>query len=158
MTNSRFLGGGLYFDQLSLGDRFHTAGRTITEADLNSYVNLTWFTEELFTNVTQTHANAMSGRVVPGGMLYVMAEGLLKPLVERTGLAFLHTEIDVKAPTCVGDTIHVDIEVIELRQAKAGARGLVRTRNNIVNQNGVIVLVYTPLRLVRALGTTEMPA
>ncbi|RZM96714.1 acyl dehydratase [Bradyrhizobium genosp. SA-3] len=150
MNNSRFLGGGLHFDELNLGDRFHTAGRTITEADLNAYVNLTWFTEELFTNVTQTHANAMPGRVVPGGMLYAMAEGLLKPLVDRTGLAFLHTEIDVKAPTRVGDTIHVEIDVIELRPAKTGARGLVRTRNSIVNQESVVVLVYTPLRLVRA--------
>ncbi|WIW50246.1 MaoC family dehydratase N-terminal domain-containing protein (plasmid) [Bradyrhizobium sp. 62B] len=151
MSNSRFLGGGLHFDELRLGDRFYTAGRTITEADLNSYVNLTWFTEELFTNVIQTHANAMSGRVVPGSMLFAMAEGLLKPLLDRTGLAFLHTEIDVKAPTRVGDTIHVELEVIQLRPAKTGARGLVRTRNNIVNQNGVVVLVYTPLRLVRGL-------
>lgn len=153
MTDARLLGGGLYYDELALGDCFRSAARTITETDLVSYINLTWFTEDLFTDVTLEDGRAISGRVVPGGMLYAFAEGLIKPLVDRVGLAFLHTEIDVKAPSRVGDTIHVEIEVIEVRAAKTGHRGLVRTRNDIVNQAGETVLVYTPLRLVKGRPT-----
>ena len=146
---STFLAGGHYYDDLSLGDRFHSPGRTITEADLVAYVNLTWFTEELFTDHRPRPGAALTGRVVPGGMLYVMAEGLIKLLVDQTGLAFLHTEIDVKGPTRVGDTVHVEVEVTEMRPTRGGDRGLVRTRNAIVNQHGETVLIYTPLRLVR---------
>jgi acyl dehydratase len=57
-------------------------------------------------------------------------------------------ELDVKGPTFAGDTIHVEIEVIEQRPASKGGRGLVRTRNSIINQKGETVLVYTPLRLM----------
>jgi hypothetical protein len=39
------LGGGLWFEDLAIGTRWRTAGRTLTEADLVGYVNLTWFTE-----------------------------------------------------------------------------------------------------------------
>jgi acyl dehydratase len=38
--------------------------------------------------------------------------------------------------------------VIEQRPASKGGRGLVRTRNSIINQKGETVLVYAPLRLM----------
>lgn len=145
----RLLGGGLRYNEYVIGDRYVTARRTITETDLVSYVNLTWFTEDLFTDMTSMEDAAISGRVVPGGMLYAFAEGLVKPIVDRAGLAFLHMELDVKAPTRIGDTIRVEIEVIETRQTKNPERGLVRTRNSIVNQRNETVMIYTPLRLVR---------
>lgn len=156
MTAPRLLGGGLHFDELTAGERFVTARRTITEADLVGYVNLTWFTEELFTDTTPRPDLAMSGRVVPGGMVYAFAEGLVRPLLERTGLAFLQMEMDVKAPSRVGDTIRVEVEVTEVRAAKTGHRGLVRTRNLVLNQDGETVLVYTPLRLIK--GRPSAPA
>ena len=49
----------------------------------------------------------------------------------------------------MGDTIRVQCEVIEARLTKAGDRGLVRTRNTVTNQQGQIVLVYQPLRLIK---------
>jgi acyl dehydratase len=59
----------------------------------------------------------------------------------------------VKNPTFVGDTILVDIEVIEARLSKSNpARGLVRTRNTVANQDGSVALVYTPMRMVRCRG------
>ena len=39
--------------------------------------------------------------------------------------------------------------MIENRPASSGNRGLVRTRNEVVNQRDEVVLVYTPLRLVK---------
>ncbi len=68
--------------------------------------------------------------------------------MQHTGLAFLNMELDVKAPTFVGDTIHVECEVVEVRPTSKGGRGLVRTANNIVNQEGEVVITYTPLRLM----------
>lgn len=78
-----------------------------------------------------------------------LAEGLVLPSMDRTGLAFLQVEMDVKGPVQVGDTIRVQCEVIEARPTTAGDRGLVRTRNTVTNQHAQVVLVYKPLRLIK---------
>jgi len=143
------LGNGLYFDDLSVGSCFHTVGRTITGTDLSNFVNLTWLTEELFTNMADRESMAIQERVVPGALVYSFAEGLLTPFMQGTGLAFLHTEIDIKRPTLVGDTIHVECEVSELRPTSTGHRGLVRCTNQVLTQRGDVVLVYKPLRLMK---------
>jgi len=148
MSNERRFGQGLFYDEMPVGHRIKTMGRTITETDLVTYINLTWFTEEVFVNLHDRDGHALPSRVVPGSLVYAFAEGLVAPSLQFTGLAFLGAEIDIKRPTVVGDTIHVRVEVVESRPASSGHRGLVRTRNEIVNQRGEIVLVYTPLRLV----------
>jgi len=78
-----------------------------------------------------------------------MAEGLLTPAIQHVGLAFLHADLDVKGPSCVGDTLHVEVEITEARLTSKGDRGLVRAINRVVNQRGEAVLIYKPLRLVR---------
>ena len=55
------------------------------------------------------------------------------------------TSIDIKAPTFVGDTIHVECEVVECRESRnRPGFGLVRTHNRIVKQDGTVVQVYQP--------------
>ena len=113
-----------------------------------SFVNASWLTEELFT-VEDDSARAIKGRAVPAALVYSFAEGLLLPTMQDTGLAFLNATLDVKGPTRVGDTIHVEAEVIEHRLASKGDRGLVRFANKVVNQRGETVLEYNPLRLLK---------
>jgi len=86
---------------------------------------------------------------VPGALVYTIAEGLLvQATLQRTGLAFLSMTFDVKGPTFVGDTVHVEVEVLESRATSRDPnRGLVRTRNDVVNQHGETVISYAPLRL-----------
>ena len=143
------LTGGLYFEEMEPGTQWHTAGRSVFESDLAGYVNLTWFTEELFTNLHDREGFAIQGRPVPAIMVMALAEGLVLPSMDRTGLAFLHVAMDVKGPVQVGDTLRVQCEVIEARPTKGGDRGLVRTRNTVTNQHGQTVLVYQPLRLIK---------
>ncbi|BBK35386.1 acyl dehydratase [Allostella sp. ATCC 35155] len=147
----RTVGLGLWFEDYAVGDRFRTIGRTITETDIVNFVNCTGMTEVLFTNLEYaTRVSAIPGRLAPGALVYSLAEGLLmQSVVQGTGMAFLHMEFDVKAPTFAGDTIHVECEVTEARPASRGSRGLVRTRNEIRNQRGEAVIVYTPLRMVK---------
>lgn len=140
---------GLYYEDLPLGTTWHSAGRTLLESDLAAYVNLTWFTEELFTNQHDQSGNAIGGKPVPASMVFAMAEGLVLPSMERTGLAFLHTDLDVKQSTLVGDTIYVHCEVIESRLTSKADRALVRTRNTVRKGDGTTVLVYQPLRLMK---------
>ena len=147
------LGLGLHFEDLPLGRKFRTIGRTLTEADLVNFIGVTGMTEVLFSNTEFLRTESdITQRVVPGAMVYAFAEGLLvHATMQHTGFAFLNMQLDVKGPTVAGDTIHVECEVIEARRSQSRAnRGLVRTRNIVVNQNGVPVMEYTPLRLVAA--------
>jgi len=144
------IGGGFYWQDMTVGRSFKTRGRTITETDLSGFVSLSWLNEQLFTNSEYMAAQeAYTGQLAPGGMLYLFAEGLAAPTMEGTGMAFLGMELEVKGPSYVGDTVHLEIEVIEQRAASKGNRGLVRTRNSVINQKGETVLVYTPLRMMR---------
>jgi len=145
---TQVVGRGFAFDDLKPGFRFRTHRRTIGEADVAAFINLTWLTEELFA-VADDSARAIKGRPVPGALVYSFAEGLLLPTMQDTGLAFLNCTLDVKAPTVVGDTIHVECEVVEHRLTSKGDRGLVRFANKVVNQRGEVVLEYHPLRLLK---------
>ncbi len=143
------VGRGFYFEDLSVGFRFRTHRRTITEADLAGFVNLSWLTEELFAVAEGREGMAIEGRPVPGALVYAFAEGLLLPSMQDTGLAFLNATLDVKRSTVVGDTIHVECEVAEHRLTSKGDRGLVRFVNRVVNRRGETVLQYNPLRLLK---------
>ena len=150
-SEPRLVGQGFYWQDMRVGDRFTTYGRTITETDIVNFISCTGFLEVLFTDMefVRQHS-AMKGRVAPGALVYAIAEGLaMMGTIQGTGLAFLHMELDVKAPTLAGDTIRCDIEVTQSRAASKGGRGLVRTRNTVVNQRGETVLVYTPLRMMK---------
>ena len=146
------VGLGLYFEDLPVGRRFKTIGRTVTEADITSFVNCTGMVEVLFTN-TEFLANEsdIKGRLAPGALVYCFAEGLLvQSTMQHTGFAFLHMELSVQSPVLAGDTIHAECEIVEARlsQSRPG-RGLVRTRVEVVKQDGTVALTYTPLRMVK---------
>jgi acyl dehydratase len=58
-------------------------------------------------------------------------------------------ELDVRAPVFVGDTIDVVVEVTESRPSSKPGRGVVTARNTVRNQRGEVVMVFTPVRLIR---------
>ena len=120
-----------------------------------NFIGVTGMTEVLFSNVEfLRNESDIRQRVVPAAMVYSFAEGLLiHATMQHTGFAFLHMELNVVGPSLVGDTIHVECEVIESRRsASRPNRGLVRSRNSVVKQDGKVVLTYTPLRMVKARG------
>ena len=146
------LGIGLHFEDATVGRKFKTIGRTVTEPDIVNFVNCTGMTEVLFTNLEfLKHESDIKGRPAPAALVYCFAEGLLvQATMQHTGFAFLHMEFDVKGPVVAGDTIHVECEVIEARRSKNRPnRGLVRTRNIVRKQDGSVVLEYTPLRMMK---------
>jgi acyl dehydratase len=147
----RIMGVGLHWNDVEIGDRFRTLGRTITEADVAMYVAAVGMVEEMFTNVEYIkEVSVIGARPVPGSLVFCTAEGLLmQSTMQRTGMAFLEAELKVHKPTTAGDTIHVECEVVEARATSKADRGLLRTSNKVVNQRGEVVLTYNPLRMVK---------
>ena len=146
---------GLTWQAMAVGLRFRTDGRTITETDLVSFVTLAGVNEPLFFDERFAIANGYAGRLVPGMMTFSYAEGLVMQTgsIHGTGLAFLHMDLDIKAPVFVGDTITVVVEVTASRAASTGNRGLVTSENTVYKQDGTVVMVYTPVRLTRGDAT-----
>ncbi|UXJ50224.1 MaoC family dehydratase [Pseudomonas citronellolis] len=152
MEQIETVGLGIHWEDLPVGRRFKTVGRTVTEADVVNFVSVTGMLEVLFTNIEfLKEQSAIKGRVAPGALVFTFAEGLLtQATMQGVGFAFLNMELDIKGPVFVGDTIHVECEVIECRESKnRPGLGLVRTRNRIYKQDGTLVQEYTPLRLVK---------
>lgn len=151
----KLLGEGFRWNDLAVGQQFRTFGRTITETDIVNFISCAGMLESLFVDAEyRARHSAIPGRPAPAALVYALAEGLvLNATGQGTGLAFLHMELNVEGPVLEGDTIHVEIEVTEVRAASKGGRGLVRTRNRIVNQRGETVITYTPLRLMEGRTT-----
>lgn len=142
---------GSTWQDMNVGDRLQTSRRTITETDLVGFITMSGLFEPLFMDASHAEdAGLYGGRLVPGALTLVFAEGLViqTGVIHGTGLAFLGMELRVLRPVLVGDTIEVAVEVTAVRPAKNGGRGVVTTRNDVANQHGHIVMTYHPVRLL----------
>jgi acyl dehydratase len=152
------VGLGFYFEDLPVGRTFKTIGRTVTDADITAFINTTGMVEVLFTNLEFLEKESdIKGRVAPGALAYCFAEGLLtQATMQHTGFAFLGMELNIENPVFAGDTLHVECEVVEARRSKSRPnRGLVRTRNKVVKQDGTVALTYTPLRMIKCRSESD---
>ena len=145
------MGMGLHWDDVKVGQRFQTLGRTVTETDIINFITATGMVEEMFTNVEYISAESRMGqRPAPGSLVFCFAEGLLmQSTMQRTGMAFLECDLRILKPTLAGDTLHVEAEVVEARGTSKPGKGLMRTFNKVVNQRAEVVATYNPLRMVK---------
>ncbi len=146
------VGLGFHFEEMPVGRTFRTIGRTITEPDLINYVNCLGLVEVLFTNAEfRENESHIKGRLVPGLLAQGLAEGLLvQATMQHTAFAQLDLHVKMENACYVGDTIHVEVEVLEARlSASKPGRGILRTRNRVLRQDGTTILTYTPVRMVK---------
>ena len=147
------VGYGLTWEDYTVGERYKTLGRTITEADIINFIGVTGMNEVLFTDHTFTIGVAAAGRAAPAALAYSLIEGIIcQYLIQGTGLAMLELQKRILAPVVVGDTVYAEIEVLSVRKTSKGNRGIVKTRNDIVNQRGDVVITYEATRMVAGKG------
>lgn len=149
--NLPIVGLGIPYEEWTIGRKFRTVGRSITDADITNFVCVTGMLEVLFTNLDYLENESLiKGRLAPGALVYSFAEGLLmQSVMQHTGLAFLGMELKVNKPVLAGDTIHVRCEVTHARPTSKPGRGIVTALNNVTNQHGDCVLSYTATRMVK---------
>ena len=146
----KIVGEGFFWDQLKIGEKFRTFGRTITESDIVNFVSCVGMLESLFVDKEyRKHHSAIQGHAAPAMLVLSLAEGLtLNSTGQGTGLAFLNMELNVVKPVLTGDTIHVELEILDARKTSKSSNGLVKTRNKIINQEDECVIEYFPQRLM----------
>lgn len=144
---------GMTFEEFQAGDVHGTARRTVTETDVVQFVHLAGLIEPLFLDAEYMRDETEYGeRIAPGSLTFALAEGLTTQtgMIHRTGLAFVGVQdMRLFRPVKVGDTIGVEIEVLESRRTKSRNAGIVRCRHVVKNQRGEAVMEYTVERLIR---------
>ena len=133
---------------MSIGQRFETFSRTITETDLVNFISCTGMLEAIF--IEEGYAGgAIQGRPVPGALTYTLIEGfILQTMIQGTGLAMLELTQKIHAPVLVGDTIHAEIDVTGVRPTSTNNRAIVTSDIRVFNQHAVLVMTYTATRLL----------
>lgn len=148
------IGEGLFWQDMSVGRKFRTYRRTVTETDLVQFVTLTGMVDSTFLDATA--AGPMGGRPVPAALTYALIEGfIVQSLIRGTGIAMLSCTQEALAPVRVNDTIHAVIEITAVRPTSSSGRAIVDSLISIYNQNETPVLRYTSKRMLAGRAAAE---
>ncbi|HSZ10941.1 MAG TPA: MaoC family dehydratase [Rhizomicrobium sp.] len=136
---------GLYFEEFSVGQKFaHAIRRTVTETDNVLFTAMTH-------NPAQLHLDEEYGKTTEFGQRIVNSlftlglmigisvhETTLGTTVANLGM----DEVKFPKPLFHGDTIHVESEVLELRESKSRPQnGIVLFLHRAFNQRGELVAI-----------------
>ena len=148
LNNIARMGQGVYWQDIAVGQQWRTFRRTITEADLVGFINVTGMLEAIFIDA-EFDEGAIKGRPVPGALTYTLIEGfILQSMIQGTGLAMLELHQKILGPVVVGDTIEALVEVTDIKPTSKGGRAVVTSRIEVYNQRQEQVMVYTATRLL----------
>lgn len=143
---------GLYFEDLEVGFKSVTAGRTISEADVVAFAGVTGDWNPLHVDAEYARGMMFGERVAHGLLGLSTATGLAmqRGFLEGTIEAFMGLDWKFTAPIKFGDTIHAELEV--LQKKAMGANGVVVLAINVLNQRGETVQKGRFTVLIRGRG------
>ena len=131
-----------YYDDFQVGDIEVTRARTITETDIVNFAAFSGDWYPLHTDIEYAQKSPFGERIAHGMLVLSVATGLM-PLYEMAIIAFYGMDkVRFTAPTKIGDTIHVELEVIE-KQDKGELGGVVSLKESVKNQRGEDVAIST---------------
>jgi 3-hydroxybutyryl-CoA dehydratase len=143
------------FDELDVGARETTMRRTVTEADIVAWCASTWDRFWLHTDAVAARETGFGARIAPGIMVFAFATGLGVPADSRTVVANYGTDhLRFPRPTFIGDSIRLEIEVLEKEPRDDG--GVVTFRWDALNQNGTTVCA-SRLKVLMASAKNGVP-
>lgn len=134
MSNSR----GLTFDEFELGVCYQSQGRTVTEADVVAFAGLSGDFNPLHTDAEFGKTTPFGERIAHGMLLVSIATGMANwiGVFEGTTIALMEQLIRYKGAVKFGDTVHLELEVIEKRETSKPDRGVVRFAARVIKQTG----------------------
>lgn len=141
-----------YLDDLAPGQRFSSPGLTLTEAEI---IDFAWrYDPQSFHLDANAAADSPYGGLIASGFqslaicfrLFIQSGILAESSMGSPGI----DELRWLAPVRPGDTLHSEIEVLEVRPSKSKPdRGIARLKYHAVNQRGEVVLSFIVNHLLR---------
>lgn len=134
--------------QFKVGTKIKSQGRTITEGDYSTIVNVSWETSALHTDREYMKGTQFGDIILGGPCIIPFVAGLssagIVDLVERSGLrtvALVGIEnAHFTAPLYPGDTMRVETEVVGFRPTSKPRRYLGRLKSVAYKQDGRAIL------------------
>ena len=145
---------GLYFEDFTLGHKSVSRTRTITEADIVNFAGLSGDFVELHMSESFAASGPFGKRIAHGLLVLSVSSGLMVQMGQTTDTVIAFYGIDrlrFTKPTFIGDTVHVEKEVIAKVQ-KGPDRGVITFNTQVLNQHGEPVVVYQDKLMVKARG------
>lgn len=143
------------FESIDEGETSTTARRTVTEADVTNFAGVSGDFNHHHTDAERMANTEYGERIVHGAFVFSAMTGLLwqsrTPEQRDDVIAFYGIDtLRFSAPTYIGDTIHVETEVLEKAEREhPRANGTIRYGVAVLDQNGETVLSCELLSLVR---------
>ncbi|MFQ5943413.1 MAG: MaoC/PaaZ C-terminal domain-containing protein [Anaerolineales bacterium] len=134
---------GLYFEEIEVGQKLSTAGRTITEADVVNFAGVSADYNSIHTDVAYSSESFYEQRVAHGLLVLSVASGLAMRtgLMEGTVIAWRDIrDWRFSQPVFIDDTVHVELEVRETKLMPRLGGGQVNLKVKIINQDGKTVM------------------
>jgi 3-hydroxybutyryl-CoA dehydratase len=134
-SNSR----GLYFEEFQVGQHIISTARTVTEHDVVTFAGLSGDYNQIHTDAEFSKNTPFGQRVAHGLLGIAIASGLAMRtgVLEGTVLAFREiNEWKFSKPIFIGDTIHVELDVLETKALPRLGGGSVIIELGVKNQHG----------------------
>ena len=123
------------FEALEVGQEFTTRGRTMTEADVVGFAQLTGDWHPQHADAQWASASPFGERIAHGMLVVSLAAGLVPFDPGRVVALRQVSQATFKRPVRFGDTVHVEGRIAELGPGAEDA-GMVTFAWNVVNQDG----------------------
>ncbi len=142
----------LGYDDLTVGDEWESAGRTVTAADVAAFAGLSGDFNPLHVDHAWAASEGPFGRPVAHGLLgLALASGLASTAPRMDTLAFLAIlEWRFLLPIAFGDTVRTLATVESIEPQARGRRAVVVWRRRLLNQDDRVVQEGSIQTLVRA--------
>lgn len=140
-----------FFEDLSPREVTLSPERTITEADVRAFAELTGDRNPIHLSDEAARQGRFGRRIAHGALVFSASVGLLQQDQSHWPdvLAFVGVErLRFVRPVFLGDTIRVRQTVRSLDPVDP-ATGMVEAREEVLNQDGAVVVSYTAKLLVR---------
>lgn len=144
---------GRFFDQWEVGNTIiHEIRRTVTETDNLLMTTLTHNPQPLHLDAEFAAESEFGRIIVNGTFTFALLIGLsvgdttLGTLIANLG----YDKVVMPKPVFIGDTLHAETEVIELKASKSRPNaGIVTFRHRAINQRGEVVCECLRMALVK---------
>lgn len=130
------------FDDVAIGDRWTSAGRTLSEAELLQACMSSGDWHPIHADEEYASRTPLKHRIFQGSWGLHIATGMATAFPEM-GEAVIGAlglnEWRYLKPLFVGDTVRVEVEIVGKRRTSDGRRGVIERRLTLRNQAGDVV-------------------
>lgn len=130
-----------FFEDFMVGQTMVTKGRTVTEADIANFAELSGDFHPLHTNEEYAAQHLYGRRIAHGVLGVAIVTGLAMDLgvINKSVIAFRELTAKFSRPVYIGDTIYARFLIVRLKLMPPLGGGLVEMQVKVFNQRDEVV-------------------